>query len=699
MSSRHDQTSIGELLDARRRRRFVGRRAELELFRTAVGSMTADLALMFLHGPGGIGKSSLLEAFAGIASSCEATVVRLDARELAPSPTAVLNAVREFVEVPDDGLIGGAIAPMVLLIDSYERFAPIDAWVREHLVPRLPVEGLTVLAGRTPPAPGWRSDPAWRELLRVISLRNLDPDDSREYLAASGVEPERHDGLIALTHGHPLGLSLCADVVVRGGEFSRDGLHPDLVGELVRGFVDVVPDERQRLVLAACAQARVTTEELLREVLGPDDAGGEAYERFSWLKELSFIEVGPDGVSPHELARDVLDADLRWRDAAEYTRIFRRVASSIRGRLRGLRGQEQQRAVSDLKFLFRHIPGVLSPIDWDAWGQHHPEPATPEDREEVLALIAAAEGDDAGRIAAGWWTAQPEGFSVLRDAYDRVRGVVCLLDLTAATEHERAADPAAQAVWGHAHGDRPPRPGERVTQTRFIVDRDAYQGPSPTLNAVPIVTLQRQLATPELAWDYLTMHDPDAWDEFFALADLHRVPEADVELAGRRFGVFAHDYRQRPVDELIDLWIERSLAQDPTLQVETGSQVQVLSQAEFADAVRQALRDLSRPDLLGRNPLLGTRLLHEEAGAETPGAATLEAVVRAAIDTLRQHPRDDKLLRAVERTYLDPAPTQEAAAARLGLPFSTYRRHLTHGIERIVAWLWDREVYGSSGPR
>jgi methylphosphotriester-DNA--protein-cysteine methyltransferase len=59
-------------------------------------------------------------------------------------------------------------------------------------------------------------------------------------------------------------------------------------------------------------------------------------------------------------------------------------------------------------------------------------------------------------------------------------------------------------------------------------------------------------------------------------------------------------------------------------------------------------------------------------------------LVRAAIDTLRQHPRDDKLLRAVERTYVDPAPTQEAAAARLGLPFSTYRRHLTQGIERIV---------------
>jgi len=285
---------------------------------------------------------------------------------------------------------------------------------------------------------------------------------------------------------------------------------------------------------------------------------------------------------------------------------------------------------------------------------------------------------------------------VLRGEDDAVRGVIGLVDLTAATDEERAEDPGAQAVWAHAHTQRPPRPGEVVTQTRFVVDRDAYQGPSPTVNAVPIVTLQRQRATPNLAWDYLTLHEPDAWDEFFALADLHRVRDADFEVAGRRYGVFAHDYRQRPVDALIRLWIERSLAQDPTLQSEPGAQVQVLSQAEFTDAVRRALRDLPRPDLLGRSPLLGTGLLRDRAGGE-PDAATLEALLRAAIDALRQHPRDDKLLRAVERTYLDPAPTQEAAAARLGLPFSTYRRHLTHGVERIVGWLWDQEVYGEAG--
>jgi hypothetical protein len=149
----------------------------------------------------------------------------------------------------------------------------------------------------------------------------------------------------------------------------------------------------------------------------------------------------------------------------------------------------------------------------------------------------------------------------------------------------------------------------------------------------------------------------------------------------------------------MDLWTERALAQDFTLRPAAHDDVLVLSQAGFTHAVRQALRDLYRPELLARNPLVRTRLAREYAGTDEPNAEALEGLLRAAVETLRQHPRDDKLLRAVERTYLRPAPTQEAAAEVLGLPFSTYRRHLSQGVGRVVAWLWDHEVYGSAPER
>jgi hypothetical protein len=236
-----------------------------------------------------------------------------------------------------------------------------------------------------------------------------------------------------------------------------------------------------------------------------------------------------------------------------------------------------------------------------------------------------------------------------------------------------------------------------VTQSRFVIDREAYQGPSATLNATPILTFQRYLGTPGLAWDFLTLAEPERWDAYFAAADLPRAAGADFWVGDRRYGLFAHDFRKVPVGALLELVTERALAQDLTASPPTVEPpLLVLSQPEFDDSVRQALRDLRRPDLLGRNPLLRTRLVHDRTGDEEPSAQVLEALVCAAVETLREHPRDDKLWRAVERTYVRPAATQERAAAALGLPFSTYRRHLTRGVGRVVAWLWDQEVYGSA---
>jgi hypothetical protein len=663
----------------------------LELVRAALDAAEPPFSVLWFTGPGGIGKTSLLDVIAEQAAEAGgSSIVRLDGRDVPSSPPGVLEALGGALGAPGvEEAVAALEGRFVLLIDAYERLAALDDWVRAWLLPRLPDTALTVVAGREGPGPAWRADPAWRDLLRVVALRNLGPEDSHRYLLACGVDEAVHGRVVEVTHGHPLGLSLLADVVVRGGEAALSPLAPDLVGTLVRRFVDVVPVGPQRRALEVCALARVTTEALLRDALGPEDA----LETFGWLCGLSFVESTPEGLLPHDLARDVLDADLRWRDPDGYRDVFRHVRGHISTALKSSLGREQQRAVFDLKFVFRNLPSVLSPVDWDAWGRHYPEPARPGDRGSILELVAAAEGDASAEIAQRWLDVQAKSFVVVRED-DDVRGVMALLDLTAAAEADRCADPGADAAWDHAHRIAPPRPGEVITQTRFVVDRDAYQGPSPTLNAIPVATLQRYLATPRLAWDFLGLHEPEPWDEFFALADLPRAVGADFVVGGRRYGLYGHDFRRVPVDALMELWTERALAQDPTLGPTVSVDTLVLSQAEFTDAVRQALRDLHRPELLARNPLLRTRVARDYAVADEPDAEALEGLVRAAVDALRQHPRDDKLLRAVDRTYLRPAPTHEAAAEVLGVPFSTYRRHLTQGVGRIVGQLWDREVYG-----
>lgn len=688
--------TLGDVLAGNRRRRFVGRSAEIELFQTALGALASDrpFSVLYVHGPGGVGKSSLLDALGDIATTAGATVVRLDGRDLDPSPATVLDALEETLEVPARGgpieMVEGS-GRLVLLLDTYERMTALDDWFRTRLIPRLPPTTITVIAGRDRPNPAWRTDPGWGDLLRVVSLRNLDPDDSRAFLRKAGVEPQLHEQLLRITYGHPLGLALLADVVSRGGTVEADLLPLDMVEVLLPRFVETVPGSRHRRALETCALARSTTEALLRHVLEDDDV----HDVFTWLYQLSFIETRPDGLIPHDLGRDVLDADLRWRDFAGYKHVFRKVREHSLAALRTATGRAQQRAIFDLKFLFRQVRTAMSPVEWGTWGEYYPDRAHREDHESILDLVAVWEGEESAAIAQRWLHRQPDGFSVVRDHDGDVMGLLAILDLTAASRSDVEADPGALAAWDFAYRNAPPRPGEVLTQCRFVIDGHTYQGPSPTMNAAPILTLQRELSTPNLSWDFLTLAEPERWDDYFAAADIPRAEGADFTVGGRRYGLFAHDFRQVPVEAWTELWAERALAQDVNMASrEQPHTFLVLSHPDFEAAVRQGLKDLRRPDLLARNPLMRTRLLADRSGGDKADAARLEALLREAVTTLADHPRDDKLRRAIDRTYLHPAATQEAAAAVLGLPFSTYRRHLTQGLTRIVSWLWDREVYG-----
>ena len=115
----------------------------------------------------------------------------------------------------------------------------------------------------------------------------------------------------------------------------------------------------------------------------------------------------------------------------------------------------------------------------------------------------------------------------------------------------------------------------------------------------------------------------------------------------------------------------------------------MFSRSEFEAAVRDALRHYARADLLAGNRLLHARIMQRRSPDAT--VQGLRAMLAETAETLFANTRDQKLYRVLDLTYLNPAPKQEAAADRLGLPFSTYRRHLTAGVNRMIDWLWQQE--------
>jgi hypothetical protein len=102
-----------------------------------------------------------------------------------------------------------------------------------------------------------------------------------------------------------------------------------------------------------------------------------------------------------------------------------------------------------------------------------------------------------------------------------------------------------------------------------------------------------------------------------------------------------------------------------------------------------------RPDLLRENPLLWSKLVNDQVEPQADIAARvacLQRQVKRAVEPLGANPKDLRLYRALYHTYVQPAPTQEQASELLDVPFSSYRRHLKEGIQRVVQALWLAET-------
>jgi AAA ATPase domain len=693
--------TVADSLDEARRRHFVGRKAEIEMFREAVEAPDPEFVLLFVYGPGGIGKTALLESFIDIAEEAGTHPVRLDLRAVDPSPPAFSAALARALGLDEgaDPLAAINDGPRrTLLLDTYETVAGLDDWLRETFLPKLRLDMLVVVAGRQRPGEEWSTDPGWRELVRVSSLRNLAPPEARAYLEAAGVPGTLCERAMMLAHGHPLALSLLVDVLSQSDGTSEpldltDA--PDVLPPLVQRFAEGAPSDRHREALQIAAQAQFTTEALLHLALQGEDVP----ELFAWLRGLSFVEECPLGVFPHDLARDVIDADLRWRDEDGYASLHRRVRAAMGERLSGSEGPALRQAVAETVFLHRANPLVSSYWDWETFGRVYADELHTGDRNALLEMVERHENADSAAVAEHWMDRQPEGFAVARMGGEQPVGFSAVIALHEASAEDLAADPGAHSMWKYAQRHGAPRSGEEVFAVRFLVDAVAYQSPSPTLNLLTVIHPHHVISRPLLTWDFIgALTDPDLMGPLLSYIDYHPAREADFEIGGLRYGVFAHDWRRVDASEWLELMAERELGQnfDPNTPLQTPPPMLVLSEAEFAESVRRALRDLQRPEALSSNPLMRSRAVRDYGG-ERPSPEALRDLLDDAINTLRVDSRDEKLHRALGRTYVRPARTQELAAEALGLPFSTYRRHLSRGVARVVEWLWQRELYGPEG--
>ena len=322
--------TVADRLRGARRRCFVGRAAELELFRAALEAPEPPFSVLWIYGPGGVGKTTLLGALADAAERPGATRWRSTCAGIEPSPPAFTAELARAAAV---------------------RIVPVCCCsTRSRRQPR----SRTCCASSSSPAfrPARSS---WSRAARARATHGAPTRAGASCCAscrcATSIPRTRGrccagpaspasctsgcSGSRTATRSRSRCCSTCsrrqrASAAARARRGARCGRPAPR--ELRRRRAERAPPARARARRAARVS---TTAALLRDALAtttrtrcsPGCAGCRSWRR-------------AHGLFPHDLARDVIDADLRWRDPAAHVRVHGRVRADVVARVRATAGRE-----------------------------------------------------------------------------------------------------------------------------------------------------------------------------------------------------------------------------------------------------------------------------------------------------------------------------------------------------------------------
>jgi hypothetical protein len=635
-----------------------------------------------VYGVAGVGKTTLLREFAARCSEAGRPTILIDGRDISATPDAFEATFTALAGDQDTGSI-------VLMIDNYETLEPLDRWIRESFVPNLPADYTVLIAGRRAPAAGWRTDPAWGDLFVSIRVDNLAPAEAAAYLRGRAVPESGIGEALEFTGGHPLALSLVAELYASSASGGLKALaSTDVIQSLIERFVEAAPDDDHRRALEVCAFARVTTEALVASSV----PGGDGHALFRWLQNLSFVELGPFGLVPHELARTAIVADLKWRNPARSREIRAAARLYYREALARLSGPQQQAILFDYIYLHRDSPAIAAAFDFDAERTRYLDALRPADVPAVLEMVRTREGDESARIASFWLARQPENAFVIRNAEghgDRPCGFLMQLAIEAMRPDDGSEDPATKRLLSYIEATTPLRSGERGAFYRFWMDEAEYQNVSPGQSLIFVQIVLHALTSPRLALTFVPCRDATFWSPMFLYAGFSPAPEAETP----PFGLYAHDWRIRPPLVWLELLAEREEAPERLEEPKSGPEIAIFDRDRFALAVQKALRDCLSPEKLKASELLRSRMIADhQVKSGSDGTRSLQELLREAAMTMRAEARDQKLFRVLRACYFESSPSQEAAAEKLEIGIATLRRQLKEATERVVAYLWSKET-------
>lgn len=629
--------------------RFVGRHRALAVVDAALEGGSSH-RIVYVHGPGGVGKSALLRAIARRAEAGGRPVVRVDGRLVGPTRAALQAAVAPAGQ-----------PAAVLLVDEVDAVASLRIELRDLALATVPASGVVVIAGRAAPDRAW-FEGELQAVAIAVALRPLDHEESRQLLArCEVVDPQAVDRLVRWSAGYPLALTLASalpapdasELPAPTAADDRDGLGALLLERLGgRELVGVDPD-----VLDVAALAPAVDGQLLAAVL----PGRPTRQGLASLRALSIAEPIGARTTLHPLARSALAARLRQTDPDRSRTLVVRIATHLHQRSLGgdpAAALELASLVEDPELRLGADPSTT----------HYADLPRPGD----VGVLAAATG--AGSSAwfarfARWCEEQPGQAIAVRRVDGTLRGmsVICMAkDMPPWALDQIETGPVLRWLREHQIFDE-----AAVTHDAVILE-----DPDDAVACAEVIRVGNAgaIAMGAVSNPRYVFATVSTGAEGYGIAPLRYSPVDGLERRDdeRELVTVSTDFGP---DGIIGQMYRLVLAEqgEPGPDAAAGS-------AAAGQAVVAALRRYHDDEALAASALASA----EGSVAERADAA--RAAVGAAIDVaFGSSPSDQRLRDAIVRTYLDADGGHGVAQRELHMSRSSFYRHLQKARTRLAA--------------
>lgn len=668
------QSSLAASAFAAAKERIVGRDAEIALLRGAIEDRVRRPALIVVCGAPGVGKTALalLAHLSALAERKHS--VFLPAAQAAPTPPGVREGLADLGLQGGFDDLGHGSERTVLIVDGFEHLARIASWFFSELLARAGANLSLVITSRR----SMRAELApFRTLFETseIELANLEPTASAELLAQAGVDPALHARVHEATCGHPLALTLLAHDVtqLRALGAADEGL-PEAVSRILAArFASEATTAAEREALSALVVPRACDETMLAQLLGAEDAAS-AYD---WLRSLPYVQETTQGLAPHDLIREVVFADLARRAPESVAELGARAVGEYLRRMSTVGPAEQWPLFLDGLHALRANPAVSATFGVEQLRSSWLDRGTDADVRWASAEIERVEGSACARAFEHCVDVSPQ-LLVVRDAESEPVAIQHLLPHDAEIDPERV-DPV---MWRACELAREVASRRRAAAfaCRFWLARRTYLGFGPELTSMmtlgPLVTATHDPSP----WLVIAVtHDVERWRQLSAISPLELVESTTVDGIERGFWLLDPTQGDPELDPhalaraAFPTWLAM-LARRPDADPAIPSAPQPVPGEVSPDAVREALGAYHQAYRLQQTAL--ARSLDE--GQDPAEGCRLWLL--AGIQCMADSPAHADLAAVLERTYIEPAVKQRAAAAELNLPWGTYRHRLRRAV-------------------